>query len=103
MFKNECLIFLLLLDDSIIGEDLVGMQMPSHEDIVDGSEVPGDGMKFQCGHFERSSSSEEEIAVTKLSVSSRSEDSDSEFEIIDRREVAAMKNIWAMFVCMSYS
>ena len=80
--------------------------MPSHEegstDGLDLSELElsagdtdVDGIKFQSGHFEKGSSSEEEVELdlnpTAL-LSHNSEDSDSEFEIIDSREIVNFKD-----------
>ncbi|XP_076168708.1 uncharacterized protein LOC143147381 isoform X2 [Ptiloglossa arizonensis] len=74
-------------------EDLIGLKMPSHEDgSTDGVEVSElelsaeetdvDGIKFQRGHFEKGSSSEEEAELI-----SHSDESGSEFEIIYGQEV----------------
>lgn len=82
-------------------DDLVGMKMPSHEDgSTDGIEASEldlsseendvDGIKFQRGHFEKGSSSEEEAELESLSrklISHNSDESGSEFEIIDSKEV----------------
>ncbi|XP_017888301.1 reticulophagy regulator 3-like [Ceratina calcarata] len=80
-------------------EELVGLKMPSHEDgSTDGVEVSElelsaeetdvDGIKFQSGHFEKGSSSEEEEVELdpvsrKLLTISHSDESGSEFEIIE--------------------
>ncbi|XP_012269096.2 uncharacterized protein LOC105693623 [Athalia rosae] len=89
--------------DPLNDEELVGLRMPSHEDgSTDGLElselelstedVEVDGIKFQSGHFERGSSSEEEAELEPQKISQRSDDSDSDFEIIDTHEVANVKN-----------
>lgn len=91
--------------DPLNDEELVGLRMPSHEDgSTDGLElselelstedVEVDGIKFQSGHFERGSSSEEEAELEprKITISQRSDDSDSDFEIIDTQEIANVKN-----------
>lgn len=83
-------------------DDLMGMKMPSHEegsiDGVDVSELElsGEendiaGIKFQSGHFEKGSSSEEEAELEPLtrkpiSHERTSDESGSEFEIIDTQE-----------------
>ncbi|EZA62677.1 hypothetical protein X777_07492 [Ooceraea biroi] len=90
-------------------EDLVeGLNIPSHEEgSTDGVELSElelsvsendaeeNDMKFQAGHFEKSSSSssEEEILDSnKISaVSSDESNGDSDFEIIDKEEVAKIK------------
>lgn len=79
-------------------EELMGLKMPSHEDgSTDGveaselelsaEETDVDGIKFQSGHFEKGSSSEEEVELDpvsrKLLTISHSDESGSEFEIID--------------------
>ncbi|XP_012282516.1 reticulophagy regulator 2 [Orussus abietinus] len=87
--------------DPFDDEELIGLKMPSHEEgSTDGLELSElelstgdaevDGIKFRSGHFERSSSSEEEAELQPEAkkLPSHSEDSDSEFEIIDSREVA---------------
>lgn len=82
-------------------EDLLGLKMPSHEDgSTDGVEVSEldlsteetemDGIRIQSGHFEKGSSSEEEEAELEhvsSKVFSHSDESGSEFEIIDSQEV----------------
>ncbi|XP_043264507.1 reticulophagy regulator 3-like isoform X1 [Colletes gigas] len=81
-------------------EDLVGLKMPSHEEgSIDGVEVSElelsaeetdvDGIKFQSGHFEKGSSSEEEAELEPISrkLISHSDESGSEFEIIDSQEI----------------
>lgn len=81
-------------------EDLTGLKMPSHEDgSTDGVELSElelstedndiDGIKFQSGHFEKGSSSEEEAELepTSRKLVSNSDESGSEFEIIDSQEV----------------
>ncbi|XP_046607029.1 reticulophagy regulator 3-like [Neodiprion virginianus] len=90
--------------DPLNDKELVGLRMPSHEDgSTDGLElselelstddVEVDGIKFQSGHFERGSSSEEEAELQPQKISQHSDDSDSEFEIIDTREVVNVKNV----------
>ncbi|XP_031838528.1 uncharacterized protein LOC116429576 [Nomia melanderi] len=81
-------------------DDLMGLKMPSHEDgSTDGVEVSElelsveetemDGSKFQNGHFEKGSSSEGEAELEPLSRKSisHSDESGSEFEIIDSQDV----------------
>ncbi|XP_076242454.1 uncharacterized protein LOC143184277 [Calliopsis andreniformis] len=81
-------------------EELLSLKMPSHEDgSTDGveaseldlstDETDVDGIKFQSGHFEKGSSSEEEAELEPLSrkLISHSDESGSEFEIIDSQEV----------------
>lgn len=77
--------------------------MPSHEDgSTDGLELSEleltnddvDGIKFQSGHFERGSSSEEEAELEPEKITlQRSDDSDSDFEIIDTHEFTNVKNV----------
>ncbi|KAF3426257.1 hypothetical protein E2986_07394 [Frieseomelitta varia] len=87
-------------NEFLIDEDLLGLKMPSHEDgSTDGVEVSElelsaeetdvDGIKFQSGHFEKGSSSEEEAELEPLSskLVSHSDESGSEFEIIDGQEI----------------
>lgn len=92
------------LTDPLNDEELVGLRMPSHEDgSTDGlelselelstEEVEVDGIKFQSGHFERGSSSEEEAELEPQKLSQHSEDSDSDFEIIDTHEIANVKDV----------
>lgn len=74
--------------------------MPSHDDgSADDIEVSElelsaeendvDGIKFQSAHFEKGSSSEEEAELEPISrkLVSHSDESGSEFEIIDSQEV----------------
>nr|XP_003699253.1 PREDICTED: protein FAM134C-like [Megachile rotundata]XP_012152018.1 PREDICTED: protein FAM134C-like [Megachile rotundata] len=81
-------------------EELIGLKMPSHEDgSTDGLEVSElelsaeendvDGIKFQSTHFEKGSSSEEEAELEPVSrkLVSNSDESGSEFEIIDSQEI----------------
>ncbi|XP_076761172.1 uncharacterized protein LOC143429403 isoform X2 [Xylocopa sonorina] len=85
--------------------DLMGLKMPSHEDgSTDGVEVSElelsaeetdvDGIKFQSGHFEKGSSSEEEAELEPISRKqiSHSDESGSEFEIIDGQDVDNLDN-----------
>ncbi|XP_015606792.1 uncharacterized protein LOC107273271 [Cephus cinctus] len=81
-------------------DELVGLKMPSHEEgstddlelseleLITG-ETETDGIRFQSGHFERGSSSEEEAELQpeEPKLPSHSDDSDSDFEIIDSREL----------------
>ncbi|XP_050581456.1 reticulophagy regulator 2-like isoform X2 [Bombus affinis] len=80
--------------------DLLGLKMPSHEDgSTDGVEVSEldlsaeetdvDGIKFQSGHFEKGSSSEEEAELEPISskLVIHSDESGSEFEIIDGQDI----------------
>lgn len=74
--------------------------MPSHEDgstddienselELSAEETDMDGIKFQSGHFEKGSSSEEEAELEPISskLISHSDESGSEFEIIDGQDV----------------
>lgn len=90
-------------------EDLIGLKMPSHEDgSTDGVEVSElelsaeetdvDGIKFQRGHFEKGSSSEEEAELI-----SHSDESGSEFEIIYGQEVDDLDIAWELQTCKLWS
>ncbi|OAD58650.1 hypothetical protein WN48_10534, partial [Eufriesea mexicana] len=81
-------------------EDLIGLKMPSHEDeSTDSAEVSElelsaeetdvDGIKFRSGHFKKGSSSEEEAELEPIpsNLASHSDESGSEFEIIDGHDV----------------
>ncbi|KAG6801522.1 hypothetical protein HZU73_03097 [Apis mellifera caucasica] len=81
-------------------EELMDLKMPSHEDgstddienselELSGEETDMDGIKFQSGHFEKGSSSEEEAELEPISskLISHSDESGSEFEIIDDQDV----------------
>jgi len=82
-------------------EDLIeGLDIPSHDEgSTDGAELSelelslgendGNDLKFHTGHFNNSSSSEEEIWDSKKIIPSESENSD--FEIIDEQEIANIK------------
>ncbi|XP_071872800.1 uncharacterized protein [Bombus fervidus] len=87
-------------NEFLIDEDLLGLKMPSHEDgSTDGVEVSEldlsaeetdvDGIKFQSGHFEKGSSSEEEAELEPISskLVIHSDESGSEFEIIDDQDI----------------
>lgn len=78
----------------------MGLKMPSHEDgstddienselELSAEETDMDGIKFQSGHFEKGSSSEEEAELEPISskLISHSDESGSEFEIIDGQDV----------------
>ncbi|XP_051176301.1 uncharacterized protein LOC127291283 [Leptopilina boulardi] len=94
-------------DDDDDDDDLVGFKMPSHEEgSTDGLELSElelssgetdvDGMKFQSGHFEKGSSSEDDVKLdqkSKILLNESSEDSDSEFEIIDSRDIGNFKDV----------
>lgn len=102
-----------LLADSFYDEDFIeGLQeiafnIPYHgEGSTDGVELSElelsvgendaeeDGIKFQTGHFEKSSSSssEEEVFDTnKIAASSDESNGDSDFEIIDKEEIAKIE------------
>lgn len=80
--------------------------MPSHEDgSTDGLELSElelssgetdvDGLKIKSSHFEGSSSSEEEaqLELKSKDLSSNSDESDSEFEIIDSHEIVNFGNV----------
>ncbi|CAK9828284.1 hypothetical protein ANTRET_LOCUS5841 [Anthophora retusa] len=88
------------LNEFFNDEDLMSLKMPSHEDeSTDGAEVSElelsaeetdvDGIKFQRGHFEKGSSSEEETELKPISrkIVSHSDESGSEFEMIDSQDV----------------
>lgn len=88
-----------MLTEFFNDEDLIGLRMPSHEDgSTDGvelselefSENDVDGIKFQTGHFEKSSSSEgeAELEPDTKKIIGNSEESDCDFEIIDSQEIA---------------
>lgn len=80
--------------------------MPSHEDeSIDEVELSElelsveetdiGGIKFQSRHFEKGSSSEEEIDFRNEMLKNKfnsNDESDNEFEIIDRQEVANINN-----------
>ncbi|XP_066588710.1 reticulophagy regulator 3 [Prorops nasuta] len=85
-------------------EEFRDLRMPSHDDgSTDGIELSElelssgetdiDGIKFQSGHFEKGSSSEEEAEFQPESdkLLDHSHDSDSEFEIIDCSELINFK------------
>lgn len=87
-------------NEFLIDEDLLGLKIPSHEDgSTDGVEVSEldlsaeetdvDGIKFQSGHFEKGSSSEEEAELEPISskLVIHSDESGSEFEIIDGQDI----------------
>lgn len=95
-------------DDDDDDDDLVGFKMPSHEEgSTDGLELSElelssgetdiDGIKFKSGHFEKgSSSSEEDVKLdekSKTLLNESSDDSDSEFEIIDSRDIGNFKDV----------
>ncbi|XP_043477450.1 uncharacterized protein LOC122508257 [Leptopilina heterotoma] len=87
-------------DDDDDDDDLVGFKMPSHEEgSTDGfssGETDVDGMKFQSGHFEKGSSSEDDVKLdekSKILLNDSSDDSDSEFEIIDTRDIGNFKDV----------
>lgn len=80
--------------------------MPSHEDEsidevelseleLSAEEADIGGIKFQSRHFEKGSSSEEEIDFRQemlKNIFNPNDESDNEFEIIDRQEVANINN-----------
>ncbi|XP_063974829.1 reticulophagy regulator 2-like [Diachasmimorpha longicaudata] len=88
-------------DDPFNDDELIGLKMPSHEEgSTDGLELSelelsteGDNdnadIKMQTGHFEGSSSSEDDgdLGLKNPDTSSSSGDSESEFEIIDSHEI----------------
>lgn len=89
-----------MIIEFLIDEDLLGLKIPSHEDgSTDGVEVSEldlsaeetdvDGIKFQSGHFEKGSSSEEEAELEPISskLVIHSDESGSEFEIIDGQDI----------------
>lgn len=101
----------MLLADSFYDEDFIeGLQeiafnIPYHgegstelselELSVGENDAEEDGIKFQTGHFEKSSSSssEEEVFDAKkiIAVSSDESNGDSDFEIIDKEEIAKIE------------
>ncbi|XP_058791711.1 uncharacterized protein LOC131664540 [Phymastichus coffea] len=94
-------------------EELVGLRMPAHDDgSIDGLELSElelssvdtdiDGIRFKSGPFQRessSSSSDDEVDLRinpkKLAeiVDTGEDSEESEFEIIDSRELANIKNV----------
>ncbi|XP_012249326.1 uncharacterized protein LOC100749707 isoform X2 [Bombus impatiens] len=85
---------------SVLSDAQNGLKIPSHEDgSTDGVEVSEldlsaeetdvDGIKFQSGHFEKGSSSEEEAELEPISskLVIHSDESGSEFEIIDGQDI----------------
>ncbi|XP_071649001.1 uncharacterized protein [Temnothorax longispinosus] len=95
-------------EDFIEGLQEIAFNMPYHgEGSTDGVELSElelsvgendaeeDGIKFQAGHFEKSSSSssEEEVFDGKkiIAVSSDESNGDSDFEIIDKEEIAKIE------------
>lgn len=93
--------------DPLNEDELVGLKMPSHEEgSTDGLDVSElelstgendvDSIKIQSEHFEPGSSSDEDIDLEPESrkLPSHSDDeSDSEFEIIDSREIANLDDV----------
>jgi hypothetical protein len=91
------------LDD----ENLFNLKIPSHEDCsIDGpefsehelsnSETDIDGIRFQTGYFERGSSTSDDdvdLALEPKKFNEDDESTDSEFEIIDNRELAGFKSV----------
>lgn len=96
-----------MLADPFNEDELVGLNMPSHEEgSTDGLDVSElelsagvddvDAIKIQSEHFEPGSSSEEEVDLTPISrklPSVSDDESDSEFEIIDSREIANLNDV----------
>lgn len=93
-------------EDFIEGLQDIAFNMPYHgEGSTDGVELSElelsvgendaeeDGIKFQTGHFEKSSSSEEEVFDGKkiVVVSSDESNGDSDFEIIDKEEISKIE------------
>ncbi|XP_011866738.1 PREDICTED: uncharacterized protein LOC105561400 [Vollenhovia emeryi] len=94
-------------EDFIEGLQEIAFNMPYHgegstDDVelselelcVDENDAEEDGIKFQTGHFEKSSSSsEEEVFDGKkiIAVSSDESNGDSDFEIIDKEEITRME------------
>ncbi|XP_018365347.1 PREDICTED: uncharacterized protein LOC108762717 [Trachymyrmex cornetzi] len=94
-------------EDFIEGLQEIAFNMPSHgEGSTDGVELSElelsvgendaeeDGIKFQSGHFEKSSSSsseEEVFDAKKIAASSDESNGDSDFEIIDKEEIAKIE------------
>ncbi|XP_011497481.1 PREDICTED: uncharacterized protein LOC105361888 isoform X2 [Ceratosolen solmsi marchali] len=89
-------------------EDLFDLKIPSHDDgSTDGlelselelsnSETDIDGIRFQTGYFERDSSSSDDDVDLGLGSKKFNEDDydseNSEFEIIDSRDVANLKSV----------
>ncbi|XP_015122292.1 reticulophagy regulator 3 [Diachasma alloeum] len=91
-------------NDPFNDDELIGLKMPSHEDgSTDGLELSelelsteGDNdvadIKIQTGHFEGSSSSDDdgELELKNPETSSNSDNSESEFEIIDSLEITGL-------------
>lgn len=72
-----------------------GVELSELELSVGENDAEEDGIKFQTGHFEKSSSSssEEEVFEGKkiIAVSSDESNGDSDFEIIDKEEIAKIE------------
>ncbi|KAK2587518.1 hypothetical protein KPH14_003214 [Odynerus spinipes] len=90
-------------NDFFNDEKLIDLRMPSHDDEsidevelseleLSAEETDIGGIKFQSKHFEKGSSSEEEIDFKQQSnkIFNPSDDSDNEFEIIDSQEIATI-------------
>jgi len=72
-----------------------GVELSELELSVGENDAEEDGIKFQSGHFEKSSSSEEEVFdAKKIAASSDESNGDSDFEIIDKEEIAKIEMWW---------
>ncbi|KAI4496936.1 hypothetical protein M0804_000746 [Polistes exclamans] len=87
-------------------DELIDFLMPSHDENssdevaseleLSGEETDIGDIKFQSKHFEKSSSSEEEIDIRQEMLKKKfdqSDESDYEFVIIDKEEFADFKNV----------
>lgn len=87
-------------------DELIDFLMPSHDENssdevaseleLSGEETDIGDIKFQSKHFEKSSSSEEEIDIRQEMLKKKfdqSDESDNEFVIIDNEEVADLNNV----------
>lgn len=71
-----------------------GVELSELELSVGENDAEEDGIKFQAGHFEKSSSSSSEGEVfdaKKITVSSDESNGDSDFEIIDKEEITKLE------------
>lgn len=83
-------------EGSTDGVEMSELELSAGENDAEGEE----DIKFQTGHFEKSSSSssEEEAfdakKIEKIAVSSDESNGDSDFEIIDKEEIVKMEMWW---------
>lgn len=71
-----------------------GVELSEPELSVGENDAEEDGIKFQTGHFKKSSSSsseEEVFDAKKIAASSDESNGDSDFEVIDKEEIAKIK------------